>query len=221
MKSNKMPFRPSRPLKRSALLFVVIQLIVAGTGGCNNSKNSSQALDNQFKNNPEYKKTAVAQFAGKVTVDGQPPAKDCKLFVILNDVQHLDANAHLAMPKLFAACDAEGNFAFATYDRADGVATGKYVVTFVELHSPDVAGSNVRSGAAFRTKRLGGGSKKYKPPDELQNRFNDPDVNVKDDRFNLNLESPGKADYAFDLSIAGKDAAPVGPNAVTTITLPR
>ena len=215
-----MPLRRGSVVKCFAMRLAAILGIAAATAGCNSGLSSNQALNEQFKNNSQFTRVAVARFAGKVAVDGQPPAKDCKLFVILNEVQHLDANAHAAAPRLYASCDADGKFVFGTYARDDGAAAGKYVVTFVELHAPNGGTPEKSSGAAFRSNRAVGGSRKYKPPDELKNLYNDPDQNVKEDRFNVNLEPSGKADYEFDLSVAGKEAAPAGANAVSSITGP-
>jgi hypothetical protein len=186
-------------------------LATAGCGG----ESAKQAIDRQIKENPQLKSANVAQFAGQVTIDGQPPSQEVRLFVILNDPQHLDENAHLRAPRLCAVCEDDGKFAFSTLDKGDGVPAGKYVVTFVELHRPTAVKS---SGGRMRQ---GTGSRHFLGPDELKNLYNDPDKNQKEERFNLNLEPPGKADYVFDLAVAGKETAAPGPNAVTTIMTPR
>ena len=41
--------------------------------------------------------------------------------------------------------------------------------------------------------------------DGLKNLYNDPDKNAKEERFQINLTSPGKTDWTFDLAVAGKD----------------
>ena len=195
----------------AAALFLVV-----APSGCNNQRSSTQALDEQFKENSQFSKKPVAKFAGTVTVDGQPPAKDWKLFVILTDAQHLDENAHADKPRLCVACDPEGKFAFGTYDKADGVVAGKYVVTFVELHPPvdkAIKGAGVGRPAAFSL----GARPHYLGPDELKNLYNDPDKNKSDPNFSLDLQPPGKGDYAFDLAVAGKETGVAGPNAVTKI----
>jgi hypothetical protein len=189
-------------------------LLAAGLAGCNSSPSTSQALERQFKENPQLKKANVANFAGTVTVDGQPPAKDLLLFVILNDPQHLDENAHLRAPKMSALCDDKGHFAFSTYDIGDGVNAGEYVVTFVELHRP-TSGNGARRLA-------GSGARHFVGPDELKNLYNDPDKNKSDPNFKLDLKPPGKADYRFDLVVANVEPVTTpGPNAVTTIISPR
>jgi hypothetical protein len=189
----------------------------AAASGCNSQRSGNQALDDQFKDNPQFKKTAVAKFAGTVPVDGQPPAKEWKLYVILTDAQHLDENAHADKPRLCAPCDSEGKFAFGTYDKADGVAVGKYVVTFVELHAPVAKTFGGKSRGAVSM----GARPSYLGPDELKNLYNDPDKNKDEPTFNVDLQPPGKDNYTFDLAVAGKETAPAGPNAVTKIKLGR
>ena len=190
-------------------------LLVAVTAGCNSTVSPTAARDKQYADNAAYKKVEVAKFAGKVTIDGQPPDKDSKVFVIMNDINHLDENAKLNAPRLFMACDDAGNFSFTTNEKDDGIAVGKYVVTFLELKTPKTGGTS--EGARFKAKSLGA-AKKYRGPDELKNLYSDPDKNAKEtDKYVLDLKPPGKADYLFDLSIAGKDVVPPGPNAVKEI----
>ena len=157
--------------------------------------------------------SAVAKFAGRVTIDGKPPKKNCRLFVILNDPNHLEKNANGEEQSLFSVCDSNGNFAFSTYGLRDGVIAGQYVVTFVELHpSP----SKRTSVFFLPTSSRGPPPDRYRQPDELKNLYNDPDKNAKNPDFNLDLQPPGYAHYQFDLAVAGKK--PVmepGPNAVT------
>ena len=87
---------PARPAPdRSSVRLAAGLFLAAAVAGCNSRPSAQQALDQQIKQNPQFKKEIVVKFAGKVTVDGQPPEKDCKLFVILNNPQHLDENAHL------------------------------------------------------------------------------------------------------------------------------
>jgi len=174
--------------------------------GCGGNQTAEQALDRQFQQHPEFKKATLAKFSGRVTVDGMPPAKEAQVFVILFNLQHLEEAAHSKAPKLFALCNPEGKFSFRTYLAGDGVVAGKYVVTFVALHRPAKSGHRVMGGAFFS------------PPDELKNLYNDPDQNVKDEKFNLDLQSPGKGDYEFDLAVAGMQPVETpGPNAWTRI----
>jgi hypothetical protein len=212
-----MPFCLGRVWSVSRIRLAASLVIAIGSVGCNSGQSSNQALERQISDNPQYKKESVVPFAGAVTIDGQPPGNDYKLFVILNDPKHLDANAHAAAPKLYAVCDSEGKFFFGTYDRKDGVVVGNYVMTFVGLRAPGTGAG--KTGKAFLS-GMSRGPRNYKPPDALKNLYNDPDVNVKEERFKVNAEPPGKTDYEFDLHVAGKDAAPIGPNAVTALTLP-
>jgi hypothetical protein len=187
---------------RLAACFIAAALVE----GCGGTQTAEQALDRQFQQHPEFKKATLAKFSGRVTVDGMPPAKEAQVFVILLNPQHLEEAAHSKAPKLFALCNPEGEFSFRTYLTGDGVVAGKYVVTFVALHPPAKSGGRVMGGARFS------------PPDELKNLYNDPDQNVKDEKFKLDLQSPGKGDYEFDLSVAGMQPVETpGPNAWTRI----
>jgi predicted small secreted protein len=214
-----MPFPAGSSPNRSSLSCAAFLLIAVALAGCNGNQNAGTAVQKQY---PDFQKKAIAKFSGKVTIDGQPPAKDTKLFVILTDAGHLDENAHAKQPKLYAACDLDGNFGFTTNEPKDGVAAGKYVVTFVQLHPPGLTAAP-KAGPGYRGAGFGGGvtAKKYVGPDELKNLYNDPEKNAKEKEFSLDLQPPGKGDYEFNLSISGKEVAPVGPNAVASITSPR
>lgn len=200
----------------SARLAAASLLLAAFAVGCNNTPSGQESLDRQFKENSQYVKKSVAQFAGHVTVDGQPPSKDYTLFVILTDPTHLDENAHLKKPKLSAMCDEQGNFAFGTYGKDDGVATGKYIVTFVELRAP-LSKANASGGRSLSPVGAIHAQKVYDGPDELKNLYNDPDKNKSEPNFNVDVQPPGKSDYQFDLAVGSKEAATPGPNAVTVI----
>ncbi len=189
-----------------ALLLAVI--VVPGCGSGRQSE--SQALDEYFKNNPKSKRESVAKFAGRVSVDGQPPAKDTKLFVILNDPDH-PQRPDKEPPAHFTPCDAEGNFEFTTYLKGDGVAVGKYVVTFVELHTPKAQSGPHPMGAPNFTK-------KYVGPDGLKNLYSDPQKNKGEATFLVDIQPPGKTDYDFNLSVAGKDGGQPSEYAVTRLT---
>ena len=139
----------ARFLAPVAIAVSISVAIAAALSGCGSQQSSTQALDEQFKKNPEFQRQPVARFAGTVTVDGQPPEQGSKLFIILTEFQHLDANAHLEAPKLYRGCDAKGAFAFGTYERADGVPAGKYVVTFVELND-----TNAATGSSMTARHL-------------------------------------------------------------------
>jgi hypothetical protein len=191
--------------------------MAAITCGCDRSTNSGVTSEDFFKT-AESPKNPLAKFSGKVSIDGQPPRKDCKLFVILTDPKHLDENSRGMLPNYFAACDADGKFGFSTYIRHDGLSIrGKYVVTFVELHpygrSGPTGGKALRGSPATHD-----AGARYGRPDELKNLYSDPDKNIKDPKFLLDLQPPGRDDYHFDLVVAGKEPiAHPAPHAVRTL----
>ena len=192
-------------------LLSLIFLAVLALQGCGSGRQSeSQALDEYFKNNPKAKREALAKFAGHVSIDGQPPAKDTKLFVILNDPDHPQRPSK-EPPAHFTSCDAEGNFEFTTYMKGDGVAVGKYVVTFVELHTPKGGAGPHPMGAPTFTR-------KYVGPDDLKNLYSDPQKNKGESTFLVDIQPPGKSDYDFNLSVAGKDGGQPSEYAVTKLT---
>jgi hypothetical protein len=207
----------SRP-KCSRMNLAACLLACAVAQGCNQSESAEQAMETQFKDKAQFQlPLPVAKFAGRVTIDGKPPKKNCTLFVILNEARHLDEAAHSDRPMIYAVCDHKGDFAFSTYGRRDGVVAGKYVVTFVELHRPrTISKAFILVGVDSH------GLDRYRQPDELKNLYNDPDKNIKDASFNLDLEPPGNVDYQFDLVVAGrKPVSEPGPNAFTGLAVKR
>lgn len=196
----------------------VLSLLAIGLAGCPRTLSPDQVRQNAVDGNAGLREVVVARLGGKVSVDGRPPAKGSKLFVILNDFAHLDENAKRPNPRLYTMCDQEGKFAFTTNNPHDGTAVGKYVVTFVQFPIP----SNTGTGAGSHFLAPGAGlsgvsSKRYRGPDELKNLYSDPDQNAREDKYVIDLKPPGKDDYEFDLTIAGNDMAPDGPNAVKEI----
>jgi hypothetical protein len=223
-----------RAMHRSRNWLAVGLICAAAFAGCSGDRsggeasarkqasNGDAAAAHNFDKNRDFQVRPVAKFAGRITVDGQPPKKDGKLFVILTDPNHLEENALGQLPKLYAVCDADGRFAFGTYDlknRNDGVFVGKYVVTFVQLHkfppAPPKAGRRGGPAPADGAR----GREKYALPDDLENLYSDPDRNSKESKFNLDLQPPGKDDYQFDLTVAGKAAVKPAPHAVTYMVL--
>jgi hypothetical protein len=172
-------------------------------------------MESQLNAHPQYHRPLpMAKCAGQVRVDGQPPQKDCKLFVILHRRDHLDeaVRARGAGYQLYATCDADGNFMF-----RNGLEPGAYVVTFVELH-PRVARSSRNANGGSRPGRNTANPRGLMRPDELKNLYNDPDKNIKEANFNLDLAYPGKEDYHFDLTVAGQEAiATPGSNAIAGV----
>jgi len=130
------------------------------------------------------KRVAVFPLAGTVTVDGEPPSNLSTVLVMLSDPNNPETPR---TQRRFARCDSDGTFAFSTYTRGDGVETGDYVVTFVQIKA---------------TRAL-----KYAGPDEFGNLYSDP----RKSEFKIEHKPPGRKDLEFDLQIAGRvpvDAAP-------------
>jgi hypothetical protein len=185
--------------------FLILLLTVCG---CNRIQTEEEAVAQYYKNNPsaKEKRLPVAKVAGRVSIDGQPPAEGLGLFIVLFDPDHLEKQA--AVPRVFTQCDAQGNFAFTTYFTGDGVPYGKYVATLVELHRPKLRPGVVMSrGVQF-----------FVGPDEFKNLYNDPEKNKNAPAFLLDVQTPGRTDYQFDLAVAGKDPVKTpGPYAVTLV----
>jgi hypothetical protein len=174
---------------------LVIVLAMAGEGCSHGTQSAKEALDRQYTDNPQLKRPDLARFAGMVTVDGQPPAKGTVVVVILNNPKK---PAPRNKPDQYAISDTDGHFEFSTSLKGDGTLPGEYVVTFAELHPH--------------------GRRGFFPPDELKNLYNDPDKNGGKPEFHLDLKSPGKTDYTFDLKVAGEDVVEKpGANATTEI----
>jgi|HubBroStandDraft_6_1064221.scaffolds.fasta_scaffold07090_5 hypothetical protein len=197
--------RLNDPLKRLAVLL----LAAAALEGCNRMPSEEQSVDRFFEANPRIKRVPVAKFAGRVSVDGQLPAQGTRLYVILSDSEHLEKPS-TNPPKCATFCDADGKFEFTTYLTGDGVPYGKYVVTFAELHLQ--RGRGRTSVGATRSLQ------EYIGPDELKNLYNDPEKNKNDRAFLVDVEPPGRTDYEFNLSVAGKEPVLTpGEYAVTTM----
>jgi len=184
---------------------VVSLVALAALPGCN--KTGGQRTDQLEQLNQLPNKVTVAKFAGHASVDGQALAQDNKagtLFVALYDVQHLETGVRAQ-----ATCDAEGNFAFTTYATGDGAPTGKYVVTFAQLHPAATGG---RAGGMRRPSL----STEYGGPDALKNLYNDPEKNKNDPNFVVDITPPGRTDYDFSLTVAGKEPVKTPAQYATT-----
>jgi hypothetical protein len=184
-----------RPGRSLACVFVCI-LAATAFSGC--TKTGGARTDQIEQTALLQNKVSVAKFAGHVSVDGQPPAaENGTLFVILNDPAHPVAGG-----KASTNCDEQGNFSFTTYLPGDGVGVGKYVVTFAQFKSDQGRGT---SGHGHR---MGSPSmnRDYVGPDGLKNLYNDPDKNKDDSAFAVEVASPGRTDYEFNLELAGKTA---------------
>jgi hypothetical protein len=172
------------------LVAALAGLLAAGCGG---GPSAEQALNRAMADAGKVK-GAVYPLAGKVTIDSQAPQFDkpsYRLVVVLNDPDKPDVPA---IQRPHVEVNKEGEFAFSTYGRGDGVKPGKYVLTF----------------AVFQHKmKLG-----YIPPDQLHNLYSDPDANAKNPEFVIDHKAPGKRDYNFNLQVAGKAPAEPGPHAL-------
>lgn len=157
------------------LVFLVVLGLSAG--GCNRVPSESEALKKSLEVNGRTEQS-VAKFSGTVTIDAQPPTIDRlnPLYVFAYDPKNPPKGRQLPF---WTRCDKNGHFEFNTYSTGDGLPVGAYVVLFAQ------------------TKPDGG--------DGLKNLYNDPDKNAKEERFQINLTSPGKTDWTFDLAVAGRD----------------
>jgi hypothetical protein len=187
----------------SAILLATSIAFALALEGCE-SKSAEQALNQAFLDNPKATRVEVVKFEGTVTVDGEVPTKPgTQLFIILNDPKNPQDPAK--QPKLIGGCDDDGTFFFSTNGARDGVEAGTYVVTFVQLDHPKALFGQ-RRGSLFQ------------PPDELKNLYNDPDKNAALPELNVEIKSPGRTDWHFNLEIAGKEPNPTpGPHAITKL----
>jgi hypothetical protein len=193
----------------AGLGFVVLSLItLIAFSGCPGSTHGTRE-DELQQAAKGAKQATVGKVSGHVSIDGQPPEKGTTLFVILNDADHL------ALPKTgpahVATCDADGNFSFTSYAKGDGVAVGKYIITFAQLHLPQGGGRKPMGRGSF--------SREFVGPDGLKNLYNDPEKNKAEKDFNIEVTAPGKSDYDFNLSIAGKNGVSAGQYAVTRLAM--
>jgi hypothetical protein len=195
------PLAHRAPSNQWLVALFIFATALQGCGGAQQTE--QQQTEEFFKSNPKIaaSRKEVAKFSGRVTVDGMAPAQGVTLFVVLNDPEHPTPGV-----KQFAACDAEGNFEFKTYESGDGVAIGKYVVEFVGLKAHKNRG---RSRVT-----------PYVAPDALKNLYNDPEKNKDNPAFIIDVKAPGRTDYEFDLKVADKEAV-VNPGqfAATKITV--
>jgi hypothetical protein len=202
---------------------VICSIIIALLAGCTSRPASnSEVGDMEFVRSEEMQHKPLIKFSGRVTVDGQPPKKDCKLFVIFNDPAHLDENSKGTLPKYYEGCDDDGKFNFSTYDKGDGVPFGKYVVTFVELRRKKIAPSKEASGGVkppSASRRAGGPSTRFLGPDELRGIYSDPEKNAKEPAFILDLHEGSSSTRDFALVVGDKKGSQPAPHAVQTLVL--
>jgi len=169
----------------------LLTLLAISAVGCSGSSTPAARLEKAYRE-ANLQPSPVVKFAGTVTVDGQPPSPFT--LVLLMDPKNPKAGVQKTV------CDADGKFAFTSYEAGDGVPPGSYVVLFARFN-------------------MGGRLGQYDPPDLMHNLYNDPEKNVEIPEFQVTVAAPGKTDYAFELSVSGKE--PVthpGPDAVTELT---
>jgi hypothetical protein len=184
----------ARRRSEPSLACLVVSLLVLAVSGCNKNGGLRPDQIEQVANLPN--KVPVARFAGHVSVDGQAPSQDGTLFLILNDPQHLVKGG-----TTYTSCDENGNFTFTTYLPGDGAPTGKYVLTFVQFH---LGGAAARGGRNPGVRSLSL-SQDYGGTDGLQNLYSDPEKNKDNPNFVVEIAQPGRTDYDFPLTVAGKD----------------
>jgi hypothetical protein len=182
-------------MRRSLPLILAAVCLSAAfwAGGCKRTDNESVTA---FLKQAGPNRPSVFPLAGKVTIDGQPPqfARPLRLVVMLHDPLRPGFG-----PRHIRQCTDEGEFAFGTYTKQDGVPAGVYIVTFAVL--------------------------KVTPhgligPDQLKNLYNDPDKNAQVLEFKFAQEPPGKTDCVFDLKVANQTPVEApGPNSVTELRL--
>jgi len=182
-------------MRRSLPLILAAVCLSAAfwAGGCKRTDNESVTA---FLKQAGPNRPSVFPLAGKVTIDGQPPqfARPLRLVVMLHDPSRPGFG-----PRHIRQCTDDGEFAFGTYTKQDGVPAGVYIFTFAVLK--------------VTPQGLIG-------PDQLKNLYNDPDKNAQVLEFKFAQEPPGKTDRVFDLKVA--DQTPVeapGPNSVTELRL--
>jgi hypothetical protein len=166
-----------------------VLLLLAAAAGCSGAQ-SPQARIEKALAGTGVKATALCQFAGTVTIDGQPPnAKEFKsLVAVLYDPQKPDEEP------AFTLVRDDGHFHFTE----DGVAPGHYVLAFAVLRR------NRRS---------------FVGPDKLNNLYNDPDANATAHPELVIDHKRKKTDYQFNLEVAGQTRVESpGPHAVTTVS---
>jgi hypothetical protein len=153
-----------------------LALCSLSAAGCSHTPTEQEALKKSLEVNNRTEQTVVP-FSGTVTVDGQPPVADRRtpLFVIAYDPKNPPKGRQAPFT---TRCDKEGHFQFNTYGTGDGLPAGSYVALFVQ---PKADG------------------------DALKNLYNDPDKNDKEERFQINLTPPGKTNWSFELTVAGKE----------------
>ena len=164
----------------------------------------------------------LIKFSGRVTVDGQPPKKECKLLVIFTDPAHLDENGKGILPKYYEGCDNDGSSTSPPMTKGMEFRLGKYVVTFVEEYTrksslPKPAKGVVKSPVATRSAT--GPSMRFLGPDELKGLYSDPEQHAKQPAFLLDLHEGSTTTHDFALVVGDKKGVKPSRHAVQTLVL--
>jgi hypothetical protein len=182
---------------RTWALVVLPMLGIAFVAGCSSRIPPDRKVDELLKESGKMREKTYP-FAGRVTIDNETPPSggfgQPRIVVLLFPQDKLDTPA-ASVPQTY--CDGKGEFTFTTYDTADGVPAGKYVLAFVELKYEKKKG--------------------YHGTDQLKNLYNDPEANSKVPDLVVDHQAPGKKDYLFDLKLAGREAVQPGPRAVKQV----
>jgi hypothetical protein len=196
-----MCFAARRAPAYSLPFLALLILATVGLEGCGgqNSSREQEFLKNNPKNAPQE---AVAKFSGHVSVDGLPTLGSDQLFVFLADPQHFEPKKKA---KYSTTVKPDGSFEFTTYFPGDGVPPGKYIVGFVALRTGRKTGGRADTPVPYRG------------PDGLKNRYNDPDKNKEMKEFAVDVTEPGRTDYEFNLTLAGKDPGTLGEHSVKSL----
>jgi hypothetical protein len=182
------------------LLPVIIAFCLA-TLGCSPGTSSEQRLNEALTQAGTSKKN-LGKFAGIVTVDGHPTGLKIHsghaIVIMLYDAKNPPSETNRILHESVMCVPVDGSFEFSTYDRGDGVPVGSYIALF-----SDLATSNF-------------GGPRFRGPDRFKNRFNDPERNAKDPQFQVEITSPGRTDWHFNLVTEGNDP-PATPGAKTVV----
>jgi hypothetical protein len=172
---------------------VALVWLLCGTMAVGCGRTSDRARLEEAFREAGLPKSPVAPVAGVVTVDGSVPAPFT--LVMLWDPKSPSGGVFRT------TCDAEGKFAFTSYESGDGVPPGSYVVLFGQFN-------------------MGGKVGHFEAPDLLHNLYNDPDKNALKPEFQITVDATGKADYQFNLALDGiPPVAAPGPHAVTDLKM--
>jgi hypothetical protein len=177
----------------SMLTGIVAAWLSAAVVGCDHRQSTAERIERAYQD-LGLKPVATYPFAGKVTVDTEPPVAKSErsaFVVVAYDTVKPDAPAG---SNAFVFLRPNGSFEF------PGLPPGKYVLLFADLE--------------YTMKRGFYGT------DALHNLYNDPDFNGKKPQFVIEHQAPGKTDYEFNLTVAG-ETPPAAPGAKALVGVSR